>query len=276
MGAVIVFFLLYVLVNGGFGGGNTPAQQGKRRPTPEARGWNGQAVHIYNAQFTQKKQQMTLTNVAFFHLDKPRTSVVATLEVPAVNGKAPSWVKPKSFYGYQAVVAKKYVPTLKLKDQGAQYQVRIIFPSIPTGAVGPTCKSGGVASNTPLSLNFPGLPGHNLAVLLDAPPAPAGHCLSEPQPKPKVVTLKHAHGGKGTLIISGAASPGIQAVQVQIGMKKVHKHKLVPTHAHHFLARFNHLPAGSYKILTGFNGKFPAAGRGRAKVGPAGGKHHKK
>jgi len=265
LGAVLLISVVYVFASTLLSSDNGEPAQQSQQEQPTARPWSGKSNHIYNSRFSQQDQTVTLETAFFDSLQKKKANVRVFLSVPAVRGKLPKWVSNKAFFGYQAGVAKKFKPDMKVVGQGAQYRIILTFSKVPSLAFGPTCKMlGATSSPVPLSLNFPGFIGDNFAVVINAPPAPPGHCFSEPQPRiKKQAKIKHVRAKKGKVTVSGKTKGKFLFVKVAVRGKK-NLNQRVRVVRHTFKAKFD-LPKGKYVVRSGYGFKIQDTARFRVR-----------
>lgn len=254
----LVLFGIFSVAKSFMGSSPQFIQRQTRQRRPKARTWNGEATHIYNADFSQRNATFTLRDVRFKGLQYPRSTAIVDLDVPTVNGRAQSWLKPSAFYGYQGASARRYTPKATITPMGAVDRVHVIFSKVPTEAFGPTCAQSALASRDPMALNFPGFPGRNLAVQINAPAAPPGHCLDDPTMAPPAKTLafqrvRLGHHGRVT-VFGWITGPAKKILVEVIGHKGFHSVAHPSVNHHRFVAYFR-LQPGSYRLRARYGGK---------------------
>lgn len=255
---VFLLFCLYQVGQSILGLNDAPEPRQPKKRAPTVAPWNGQATHRYNLTFNERTTSVSVERAAFKGLRQARAKVYIDMTVPASGGRKPRWLKPSAFFGYQPVSAKRHKPVVKISRQGAVFAVRLIFSGVPTKAFGPTCSQAATSSTDPLSLNFPGLPGPTTALLINAPPAPPGHCLNEPnaaKPRKAIVFQRVRVGRKGNVRVFGRVIGPAKRIRLQVGKKGFRTVARPVVHKHRFTARFRLRP-GKYRLRVKYGGRY--------------------
>jgi hypothetical protein len=225
---------------------DSPQPQPDPPKTSKPAAWNGTRVKDYNLLRSVDSSSFNISRVAFSGLKGKKSRVVVDMSVSG----SPAWFNKKSFYGFQSNnPGKVYKPKMLLGKNAGNTTGRLVFNGVPAKALGAVC--GQNYPKDSFSLIEAGLPGKTVALKLNAPSAPPGHCLQsgKPKPKPNVKISRVKVTKKKVVVFGRTENLKVKRVRVQVrGKVKSTARPIVRQKK--FSATFK-LPKGKYQARAG-------------------------